>query len=111
MVDMTTFLGRPVPTPEQVISVINGDLVFARAVGLGLAAMDLPVDTIAQVDQYGVEASRNHVFAALQDSAMVNVKQWAGDEGFVFDGGTMVAFVGAAIREAWMGDLMPDLDR
>lgn len=111
MVDMTANLGRNVPTPEQVLSVINGDLVLAKAVGAGLQAIGRDVDTAAALDGYGEQHARDVVFAALQDSAMGNVKDWAGDEGYAFDGGKMNQFVGIAIRDAWMGAYAPDMER
>jgi hypothetical protein len=111
MVDMTANLGRIVPTPEQVLSVINGDLILAKVVGTGLKALGMDVDTVSQDYGYAVAPARDAVFAALHDSAMMNVKQWAGDEGLAFDGGKMAQFVGVAIRDAWMGAFEPDLDR
>lgn len=109
MVDLATNLGRPVPTPVEVMEWINPQLRFARAIGQGLLEEDLPVDTVWQHSDPGFNDVRDRVFNdGLLESALVAVKTQTQERGMAYDRGHMSAFVAGALREAWMGDLIPD---
>lgn len=108
MVDFTGIeLGRQVATPDQVFSVIRAELRIAHV--YGAAMIDscrnnrLYADPDFNLLDGGDKAADLSVWEALVESAMQNVKEWAGDEGVVYDREKLKGFIEMQLRNALSG--------
>jgi hypothetical protein len=104
MVDLTTNLGRDVATAQQVLEVIRPELRIMRAHYQGeIAAMRagwLEASPDLELTDGGDEHASGVVFAALQESAIESVGQWARDMDLVFDKAKVAEFIRCALIDA-----------
>lgn len=108
MVELSTFLGRDVPTPREILEVIRPQLHVALCCGPALA-VGIPRGDENQADA-GDQAAMDAVFDALVANAVGSIKSWASDVDKVFDGEKMLNFVTMAIEECfgWCDDPVSD---
>lgn len=120
MVDLTTYLGRPVPTATQIIEVSRGSLRLASVIGPALIdamrAGRLDHTEDLELSDGSDEHAEDAVFIALLDAAMSNIADWASDmaaeeatRGMVYDKAQVREFVRLALVEAWSGTIDPAL--
>lgn len=104
MVDLTTELGRPVATAQQVFEVIRPELRIMRACYQGeIAAMRagwLAASPDLELTDGGDEHASGVVFAALQQSAVESVGDWARDMQLVYDKTKVSEFIRRALIDA-----------
>lgn len=124
MVNMDEALGRPIPTPRQVLEVIRAQLRHAAIIGpaLDVGIIHEPAPSPDQPPEEPVEmlparddmSATEAVFDALVEDALENVSQWASDmaseestAGMTFDKERMRAFIGSALNECFNGAPSP----
>jgi hypothetical protein len=107
MVETAIDLGRPVAQPQQVLEVIRGDmriaLAFREGVTAAMRAGHLEHDPDLNLSDGTDDHAEDSVFTALCHDAISNVKEWASDEGYVYDRAKLEQFVKDAMREAFGG--------
>lgn len=113
MLDISTPLGRAVPTPVEILAVIKPELRVSKAIYTGVmkAMRDgwLDGDEDMKLGDGDDEAALNEVFGALKDAAMKRVKSYTRAAGLVFDEAAMQNFVHMALLAAESEDGAPNL--
>lgn len=104
MVELSTFLGRDVPTAREILEVIRPQLHVALCCGPALQ-VGIPRDgdnvPLDDADLSAIEA----VFDGLVQDALGSVKSWASDVSKVYDGSKVLEFVDAVISECFYGPI------
>lgn len=107
--DMTTPMGRDVPTAQQVLEVVRGSLrlalVFGEAVRESIRNGQLQGTPDLELEDGNDDGAETAVFNALVADGLKNVKEWAHDMGMVFDQARVTTFIANAVREAYTGSI------
>lgn len=100
----TTYLGREVATPEQVLQVIRPQMRMARCLYRGIldAALEgwLDANEDLELNDGGDNAAWDKAHMGLIEDAELNVRQWANDMAVVFDKDRLREFVRIALSDA-----------
>jgi hypothetical protein len=104
VIDINFNLGRNVPTAQQVIEVIRPELRMIRAFHMGvidrMRAEQIQCDPDLNMTDGGDKVAAGAVFAALRESAVGSVQQWARDIGLAYDKGRVEEFVHSCLIAA-----------